>query len=106
MLRQVLSQAKVCLLLSLAPIQPRGHILSQHPNLGGGNNLAITQAITTKEHHPQSNLEPPNAFERIILPAAKKKMKASNGFIRKIELLQNPLQEELKWRQAVQSEQS
>lgn len=75
------------LLLSLAPIQPRGHTLSQHHNLGGGNNLAITQAITTKEHHLQSNLEPPNAFERIILPAAKKEMKASNGFIRKIELL-------------------
>ena len=41
-----------------------------------------------------------------MLPAARKEIKAGDGFIKKIKQLQKHLREELRWSQAIQNEQA
>lgn len=75
-------------------------------NSDRNDSSGIAPFFATKEYHPRSGLEPPSPIEKSLLPTAKKEIKASDGFVEKIDRLRKHLREDLKWSQAIQSEQA
>ena len=75
-------------------------------NSDRNDSSGIAPFLATKGYHPRSGLEPPIPSEESLLPAARKEIKAADWFIKKIEQLRKHLQEELRWSQAIQSEQA
>ncbi len=75
-------------------------------NSDRNDSSGIAPFLATKEYHPCSSLEPPIPSEESLLPTVRMEIKVADGFIKKIEQLRKHLREELRWSQAIKSEQA
>lgn len=75
-------------------------------NSDKNSSSGIAPFLATKGYIPRSGLEPPTPWDKDASQRAKREVKAADDFIKKMDDLRHFLQEELKWSQALMTEQA